>query len=51
MAFFILGQEAPRALGFEPSMLWVLTGTVAGVGLVAGIAALVARAGHRAHAA
>jgi uncharacterized membrane protein YfcA len=51
MAFFILGQEAPRALGFEPSMLWVLTGTGAGVGLVAGIAALVARAGHRAHAA
>lgn len=35
MAFFILGQEIPRALGLEPPMLWVLVGTVLGVSLVA----------------
>ena len=41
MAFFILGQEVPRALGYTPSMLWVLVGTAAGVAVVAGAAFLV----------
>ncbi len=35
MAFFLLGQEIPRALGVEPPMGWVLLGTAGGVGLVA----------------
>lgn len=39
MAFFILGQEVPRALGYEPAMLWVLLGTASGVALVAAAAA------------
>jgi uncharacterized membrane protein YfcA len=38
MAFFILGQEIPRALGLEPPMPWVLAGTAVGVALVALIA-------------
>ncbi len=41
MAFFILGQEIPRALDVEPPMLWVLAGTALGVGVVAGLAQLV----------
>lgn len=41
MAFFILGQEVPRALGFDPAMGWVLLGTALGVGVVAGATALV----------
>ena len=41
MAFFILGQEVPRALGYTPSMLWVLVGTAAGVAVVAGAPSLV----------
>lgn len=40
MAFFLLGQEIPRALGHEPPMLWVLVGSAVGVGAFA----LVARA-------
>lgn len=44
MAFFILGQEIPRALGLEPPMLAVIAGTLLGVGLVAGIARVVRRA-------
>jgi uncharacterized membrane protein YfcA len=43
MAFFILGQEIPRALDVEPPMVWVLAGTALGVGVVAGIAQLVRR--------
>jgi uncharacterized membrane protein YfcA len=44
MAFFILGQEIPRALGLEPPMLWVNAGTVIGVALVAGLARALGRA-------
>ncbi|MBN8609959.1 MAG: sulfite exporter TauE/SafE family protein [Deltaproteobacteria bacterium] len=40
MAFFILGQEIPRALDVEPPMVWVLAGTALGVALVAGLAQL-----------
>lgn len=43
MAFFILGQEIPRALGAEPAMAWVLAGTAAGVSVVAAVAALARR--------
>lgn len=39
MAFFILGQELPRALGFPVSILTALLGTVVGTSLVAIIAA------------
>lgn len=38
MAFFILGQEIPRALGITPPMLWVVLGTFVGVSVVALIA-------------
>ena len=40
MAFFILGQEIPRALEVEPPMAWVLAGTALGVALVAAITQL-----------
>lgn len=40
MAFFILGQEIPRALDIEPPMVWVLAGTALGVALVAVLAQL-----------
>lgn len=40
MAFFILGQEIPRALDVEPPMVWVLAGTALGVALVALLAQL-----------
>lgn len=43
MAFFILGQEVPRALGVEPPMLWVILGSALGVSLVAGAAHLARR--------
>jgi hypothetical protein len=45
MAFFILGQEIPRALGVEPPMGWVLLGSALGVGVVAAIALAVSRRG------
>ena len=45
MAFFILGQEIPRALDVEPPMLWVLAGTAVGVGVVAGIVQVMRRVG------
>ncbi len=45
MAFFILGQEIPRALGLEPPMLWVIAGTALGVALVAAIAQLLRHLG------
>ncbi len=45
MAFFILGQEIPRALDVEPPMLWVIAGTALGVGLVAGVSLLLRRHG------
>jgi hypothetical protein len=40
MAFFIFGQEIPRALEVEPPMVWVLAGTALGVALVAAITQL-----------
>jgi uncharacterized protein len=43
MAFFILGQEVPRALGFEPAMVWVIVGSAAGVALALGVALLARR--------
>lgn len=45
MAFFILGQEVPRALGIEPAMIWVLAGSALGVALLAGAAALARHVG------
>jgi uncharacterized membrane protein YfcA len=45
MAFFILGQEIPRALGFEPPMIWVIAGSALGVALVAGIGQLLRHLG------
>lgn len=45
MAFFILGQEIPRALGLEPPMLWVIAGTALGVALVAAVAQLLRHLG------
>lgn len=36
MAFFLLGQEVPRAFGVEPDMRWVLGGSTLGVLLLAG---------------
>lgn len=45
MAFFILGQEVPRAFGVEPAMQWVLLGTAGGVGLVALVGAALRQAG------
>jgi len=44
MAFFILGQELPRALGRPVSILMALLGMVIGTGLVAAVAAAVASA-------
>ncbi|MFO0709041.1 MAG: sulfite exporter TauE/SafE family protein [Sandaracinus sp.] len=45
MAFFILGQEVPRAMGLEPPMHWVLAGTLAGVALVLGLVRVLRRHG------
>jgi hypothetical protein len=36
MAFFLLGQEVPRAFGIEPDMRWVLGGSALGVLALAG---------------
>ena len=43
MAFFLLGQEVPRALGLEPPLSWVLLGTTVAVALVALVTRLLER--------